>query len=131
MSEVQKMDQKGFKWEFEALDESDYRIILTYYADSNLFKTLLAKTKSRLEKKKGIKIPEGVLEQFTLPENQKKHMIPVITKATKKNVVLVFREVKKDGVICIGGKVLDVYYNKISTHNWEIKVFVKGQYRFQ
>lgn len=119
---------EGFHWGFETLDESDYRLILTYQADNKMFNTLLAKTKSKLEKKK-INVSEKVLEQFTLPEDQKKHMIPVLTRATKKNVAYVFRKVKKDGIICIGGKVIDAYYNKIAPEKWEIQIFIKGQYR--
>lgn len=119
----------GFHWSFKILDESDYRLVLTYHATSKLFNSILRKSMSKLEKKKGIKVPENVLEQFTIPEDQKRHMIPLLTRFTKKNVAFVMKEVKKYGVVCITGKVIDAYYNKLKTEEWEIKIFVKGQYR--
>lgn len=121
--------QEGFRWDFEVLNEADYRLVLTYIADNNIFNSLLRRSKNKLEKKQGIKLPDNVLEQFTIPEDQKKHMIPLLNRATKKNVAYVQKIVKEDGIVCINSKVIDAYYNKLKSEEWEIKVFIKGQFR--
>ena len=119
----------GFYWDFVIKDDSDYKILLRYVSQNKLFQKLLNKTKTKLEKKRGIKLPEGVIERFEIPKEQKKYMIPLLTRATKKNIKLVMNKVKKDGIICTSSKVLDAHYNKLNTNEWEIKVFVEGQYR--
>lgn len=119
----------GFYYDFEILDEKDYRLVLRYEAEARLIKQILFKTKSKLKRTKKINADGVEIKTFTIPDNLKPTMLPALNRAVKKNVKYVADEVIKDGYRMLNSEVIDAYYEAIG-NDWIIRVFVKGNYEY-
>lgn len=123
------MASSGF-YVFECEDEKDYKLVLTYKASSSLFKTLFEKTKGKLAKKESINVPGSLefIEQFEILDECKASMLPVLKRATRKQVNVVSKEVREDGIVMINHNVVNAIYRKKNKDTWLVDVIVKGQY---
>lgn len=123
-------EQEGYYWEIEEQDEGDYRLVITYRAMNKVFKKIFKSTLKKLVKKQNLILDDEeveIKEQFTIPDDLKKVMLPQVYRSCKKHIKNIINEVSKDGVKILSADVIDVYYNKVNESQWLIQIFIIGQ----
>jgi len=122
--------KKGFEWDIEQINDSDYRLILTFYAQNRLMRKIFNTCRKKTEKKKGrIGANLDIIEKFNIADEMKPKMLPLLNRAVIRPIKMVMSETAKDGFKILNYGVLDAIYTKIKGEEfWTIEVIVEGQF---
>jgi len=116
---------QGYFWEIEEINDTDYKIILTYNCADRILKMIWNSTKSKLERKLNIKLQDDILEEWSIPPTMKSNL-KVVENAVKKHFKALIKEAKKDGFKIINGEVKEVLYQKLKTGDLKVIVEIRG-----
>lgn len=119
--------QAVWDYEIECLDMTEYKMAITFHADTKLFKTLLQKSIVKLKRQKGIDVDGKIddMNGISLPPEY----IPMIQNFIKKPMhILKTKHIEPDGIDIISFAVRSCTYKKASETEWDIIVIVHGLY---
>lgn len=120
----------SYHYSFEEVNESDYTLTFTYNTDAKLIGHLFKKSKKKLAKKlnKDIDADLENIQEFEIPDNQKKIMFPYLMKVIKNHIKHVGKEIEPDGFKIITSNITGAVYQLLKDKSWKVYITVEGQY---
>lgn len=113
-------------YEFNALNPTQFELILEFPFHNRLIQNIFNKSKSKLMKK-GVTFSEtdpGSVPEFDADERYLKLIKTII--GGKVNQI--FKEVKKDGIHILGHEVVKCNYKRHSSTAWKTTIRITGDY---
>lgn len=119
-----------FNYRIEQIDDSEYKLILSYDSPKETMNWLFKKTLEKLQKKEGITVnaDPNIIEQFNIPNDLKPVMLPPIHKAVRKNIKTISKITLKDGFKILTHQVTDCIYKRKKGGGWKIEVIIEGTF---
>lgn len=111
-------------YEIEQLNETDYKLKMSYEFNNNLFMTGFSKSlkKLRHESIKDSVIPNG----FEVPDSLKSKYFPMLAKIIASDVFKIRKECKSDNFEIVSFDISDVRYIKKTDDLWDCIISIKG-----
>jgi len=119
-----------FTYQISQLNSSEMKISLIYDAKDSMFMNLYKQAVAKLEKKEGVRA-EGnpkLIEEFKIPDNQKKYMFPTVQTAVKKNLKAVCKIPKARGFDIQFMELDDITYTRVTEKDWKVKLDFIGSF---